>query len=43
MLDPCKSPTVSDNGEKKQDNRHAPDLLEGPDINDEGIQFVFQK
>lgn len=36
MLDTCKSPTISNNEEAKRDTRHAPDLLEGPDVNDEG-------
>ena len=36
MLDTCKSPTTSNNEEAKKDTSHAPDLLEGPDVNDEG-------
>ena len=36
MLDTCKSPTISNNEEAKRDTSHAPDLLEGPDVNDEG-------
>ena len=39
MLDTCKSPTISNNEEARRDTKHAPDLLEGPDVNDEG-KFV---
>ena len=36
MLGTCKSPTISNNEEARRDTKHAPDLLEGPDVNDEG-------
>jgi hypothetical protein len=36
MLDTCKSPIISSGEEIKRDTKHAPDLLEGPDVNDEG-------
>lgn len=36
MLDTCKSPTISSGEEIKKDTKHAPDLLEGPDVNDDG-------
>ena len=37
MLDPCKSPASSETEDGKRDTRHAPDLLEGPDIDEEGM------
>ena len=37
MLDPGSSPATSENGEEKRHTKHAPDLLEGPDIDEEGI------
>ncbi len=36
MLDTCKSPIISSGEEVRKDTKHAPDLLEGPDVNDEG-------
>ena len=36
MLDTCKSPTISSSEEIRKDTKHAPDLLEGPDVNDDG-------
>ena len=44
MLDPCVSPGSSDEeeagGQTKSRTKHAPDLLEGPDIYEEGI-FMY--
>ena len=39
MLDPSQSPPSEEGGEVdggKSSTKHAPDLLEGPDINEEG-------
>ena len=36
MLDTCKSPTAIDNKQIRRNIKHAPDLLEGPDINEDG-------
>ena len=40
MLETCKSPTVTSSGDEKKDTKHAPDLLEGPDIDDDG-EFII--
>ena len=41
MFDSSQTPTGSENGEeRKKDTKHASDLLEGPDIDDEGIIIV---
>lgn len=36
MLETCKSPTLAENREEKRDIRHAPDLLDGPNVNEDG-------
>ena len=37
VFEPNKSPTIPSNGEDKKATKHAPDLLEGPDVDDDGI------
>lgn len=41
MLETCKSPTLAENREEKRDIRHAPDLLDGPDVNEDGKLHLY--
>ena len=40
IFDPQDTPGGSEEGEEKRETKHAPDLLEGPDIDDEGRKQI---